>query len=385
MKREPIRIATLFTLLLGLCAPSQGRSESARTHVVDAGQHLGSIAKRYGVTLDALTRANRLRNDIIRPGQRLIIPAKAQSARPKEGAAARPAGGNGARHRVEAGQRLESIARRYHVSVTDLCNANGISREAVIRPGQSLTIPRAGGGAARADGQSLKAKASASAKTPALKGRITLVSHSQRFEGFVFDKKGKLIPRAASGIQRVLAMGGARPQAAPRLFRLLVAVSDRFGGRPLRIVSGYRARSFFEASKHKSSRAVDFSIPGISNEVLRDYLRSIPNVGVGYYPNSSFVHLDVREYSAYWVDYAGPGEAPRSSALARQNPEPTAPEGQTLAPADSLTLPTLETLSQTRDSLLAGFSEGFFAIHRERAARPTLPSARPPRHGLELP
>jgi len=23
------------------------------------------------------------------------------------------------------------------------------------------------------------------------------------------------------------------------------------------------------------------------------------------------VHLDVREYSAYWVDYAGPGEAPR--------------------------------------------------------------------------
>jgi hypothetical protein len=36
-------------------------------------------------------------------------------------------------------------------------------------------------------------------------------------------------------------------------------------------------------------------------------------VGVGYYPNSSFVHLDVRETNTYWVDYAGPGEAPRKT------------------------------------------------------------------------
>jgi hypothetical protein len=32
---------------------------------------------------------------------------------------------------------------------------------------------------------------------------------------------------------------------------------------------------------------------------------------VGYYPNSSFLHLDVRGYNSYWIDYAGPGEAPR--------------------------------------------------------------------------
>ena len=32
-------------------------------------------------------------------------------------------------------------------------------------------------------------------------------------------------------------------------------------------------------------------------------------VGVGYYPNSSFVHLDVRkDRSAFWIDYSGPGE-----------------------------------------------------------------------------
>ena len=33
-------------------------------------------------------------------------------------------------------------------------------------------------------------------------------------------------------------------------------------------------------------------------------------MGVGYYPNSSFVHLDVRNHFSYWVDYAGPVNAP---------------------------------------------------------------------------
>ena len=43
---------------------------------------------------------------------------------------------------------------------------------------------------------------------------------------------------------------------------------------------------------------------------LRDYFRrTFQHVGVGYYPNSSFVHLDVRDGpSAFWIDYSGPGQ-----------------------------------------------------------------------------
>jgi len=78
-------------------------------------------------------------------------------------------------------------------------------------------------------------------------------------------------------------------------------------------VSGYRTRSFFMDSRHKLSCAVDFSIPGVDNVAIRDYLRTLSDVGVGYYPNSSFVHLDVRDTNSYWVDYAGPGEAPRTN------------------------------------------------------------------------
>jgi hypothetical protein len=56
--------------------------------------------------------------------------------------------------------------------------------------------------------------------------------------------------------------------------------------------------------------ACDFRINGVRNNELRDYLRrDFEKVGVGYYPNSSFVHLDVRkDRSAFWIDYSGPGE-----------------------------------------------------------------------------
>ena len=75
----------------------------------------------------------------------------------------------------------------------------------------------------------------------------------------------------------------------------MAKVSDTFGGRPIRVVSGHRTRSYSRFSRHKVGRAIDFSIPGVPNAVLRDYLLTFPNVGVSYYPNSSFVHFDVRE------------------------------------------------------------------------------------------
>ena len=108
--------------------------------------------------------------------------------------------------------------------------------------------------------------------------------------------------------------GVSRPSIHAALLELARAgLVENNGRRPIRIVSGYRTRSFYQDSRHKLSRAVDFSIPGIDNTVVRDYLRTLPAAGVGYYPNSSFVHLDVRDTATYWVDYAGPGEAPRKT------------------------------------------------------------------------
>ena len=51
--------------------------------------------------------------------------------------------------------------------------------------------------------------------------------------------------------------------------------------RPLRVVSGFRKRSFYSDSRHPRSEAVDFSIPGVPNAVLRQYLLLLEDVGVG--------------------------------------------------------------------------------------------------------
>jgi hypothetical protein len=118
------------------------------------------------------------------------------------------------------------------------------------------------------------------------------------------------------------------------------------------VVSGWRDHSYFDDSRHKHSKAIDFSIPGVPNTVLRDYVRRFRNCGVGFYPNSSFVHLDVRESAAYWVDYAGPGEAPRSKpraepreAIAAREPASRGEEAKTEAAAETEQRPRPVTLA----------------------------------------
>ncbi len=66
-------------------------------------------------------------------------------------------------HVVAPGHTLGKIAKRYHVTIKAICNANGIERSDPIRPGQKLIIPDKGdpdGSQARAHaGSERKAKA----------------------------------------------------------------------------------------------------------------------------------------------------------------------------------------------------------------------------------
>jgi uncharacterized protein YcbK (DUF882 family) len=98
----------------------------------------------------------------------------------------------------------------------------------------------------------------------------------------------------------------------PRLMRLLFQTGHHWPGRRLEVVSGYRHPDVAKNphSPHMKGLACDFRVEGVKTAELRDYLRrTFEKVGVGYYPNSSFVHLDVRkDRSAFWIDYSGPGE-----------------------------------------------------------------------------
>ena len=98
----------------------------------------------------------------------------------------------------------------------------------------------------------------------------------------------------------------------PRLIRLLYQTGHHWPGHRIDVVSGYRNPSVAKNphSPHMKGLACDFRVEGVKTAELRDYLRrTFDKVGVGYYPNSSFVHLDVRkDRSAFWIDYSGPGE-----------------------------------------------------------------------------
>jgi membrane-bound lytic murein transglycosylase D len=50
------------------------KASKPRTHKIARGESLSKIAKRYGVTVNQLKRANNLKSDAIRAGQNLIIP-----------------------------------------------------------------------------------------------------------------------------------------------------------------------------------------------------------------------------------------------------------------------------------------------------------------------
>jgi hypothetical protein len=113
-------------------------------------------------------------------------------------------------------------------------------------------------------------------------------------------------PDIAHGIRRV----------DPRLVGRLQSVVEHFGkpGAPAKlfIISGYRPASV--GSMHSTGRAVDFRVEGVKNEDVVAFCKTLPDTGCGYYPNSSFVHLDVRDPGAghvSWIDASGPGETPR--------------------------------------------------------------------------
>jgi hypothetical protein len=149
-------------------------------------------------------------------------------------------------------------------------------------------------------------------RAPWKRGYVTLFGHGKKWSGYLMGPKGEVPPASRASLSSMLASWrtGKETLIDERLIALIALASDEFGGRALRIVSGYREHSYAPDSKHKSGQALDFSIPGVPNEALRDYLRTLGDVGIGYYPNSTHIHIDVRDKTTYWVDYSFPGERP---------------------------------------------------------------------------
>ena len=101
----------------------------------------------------------------------------------------------------------------------------------------------------------------------------------------------------------------------PRLLSRIYRVERRFEAAELRVISGYRLPKPGGRSNHGRGRALDLVVPGATDEDVAKYAREIGYGGVGVYPASGFVHIDVRERSYFWVDSSGPGAKRREHAV----------------------------------------------------------------------
>jgi uncharacterized protein YcbK (DUF882 family) len=92
----------------------------------------------------------------------------------------------------------------------------------------------------------------------------------------------------------------------PRVFDLLHDLGEKVAGpnTVINVVCGYRTpwsneylrehgHGVAEHSLHMQAMAIDIRIPGVDTATLRDAALSLHRGGVGYYPQSQFVHVDV--------------------------------------------------------------------------------------------
>lgn len=85
---------------------------------------------------------------------------------------------------------------------------------------------------------------------------------------------------------------------------ILFALREKFPvGQPFEIISGYRSpetnrmlrktsSGVAKSSFHMRGQAIDLRLPGVSLKSLRKAALSLQRGGVGFYPQSNFIHVD---------------------------------------------------------------------------------------------
>jgi len=110
-------------------------------HVVRSGDSLWRIAKRHRMDVATLARINAMSTgDTLRAGQKLVLNTRASSGSSRSSHSASTGSSRPVSYKVRSGDTLSRIAQVFGVTVSELVNWNGISRQTVLRPGQKLTV-----------------------------------------------------------------------------------------------------------------------------------------------------------------------------------------------------------------------------------------------------
>ena len=129
MKKRNLLMTTMATLSAsGVLFAASSTAMAATTHEIAQNDTLWSLSQKYGVSVKALKKVNKLSSDLIIAGQTLKVPSKAEAKL-----------ATATTHKVVKGDTLWSIAKKYGVTVASLKKANNLTSDA-IDVGQKLRL-----------------------------------------------------------------------------------------------------------------------------------------------------------------------------------------------------------------------------------------------------
>lgn len=133
-------------------------------------------------------------------------------------------------------------------------------------------------------------------------------THTGEHLDVIFRHGGAYVPEALAKLDQFLRdhRTGAVHHYDPRIFDLLADLTASVGRRDgeIHVICGYRtpwSNEFLRThtsgvarnSLHMQAEAIDVRLPGIRIAEFRDAALALHRGGVGYYPRSDFIHVDV--------------------------------------------------------------------------------------------
>ena len=107
-----------------LLVNDQKKNQDTNTYIVEKGDTLYSIAKKYSTTVNKIKELNNLKSDTLSIGQEITIPSSFDVKT----------------HIVKSGDTLYSIARMYNTTANAIKVANNLSSD-ILSIGKELIIP----------------------------------------------------------------------------------------------------------------------------------------------------------------------------------------------------------------------------------------------------
>ncbi len=136
--------------------------------------------------------------------------------------------------------------------------------------------------------------------------RIYSINQDEELRINIYNPDGSYSIEAARQVAHIFRCKrtGEEHEIDPRLLAILSHVTDRFEGRRIELLSGYRFQRK-TTSNHFKGMAADFRVQGVRPKDLRAFVSTLDvgGMGVGFYPRVGFLHVDVRPAPSFrWID-----------------------------------------------------------------------------------